>query len=137
MGLSACSDDRGAFVLVNTHNIGIEQQLFTLATEIGHLIFHRSDYQDTLIEEGTTSKERSRSSVADYFAKHLLMPQMQLQSVLEPEKVPENERYNRIIFQALSLGKISELKAAELLNIGDPTFPNRSSSSQYSRCYPV
>jgi len=45
-GLSACSDIEGAFVLVNTHNITIERQLFTLAHEIGHLIFHRVEYQD-------------------------------------------------------------------------------------------
>jgi len=50
-----------AFVLVNTHN-SIERQLFTLAHEIGHLIFHRSDYQDSLMEEGTKEEEKAREA---------------------------------------------------------------------------
>jgi Zn-dependent peptidase ImmA (M78 family)/DNA-binding XRE family transcriptional regulator len=78
-GLSACSDIEGAFVLVNTHNITIERQLFTLAHEIGHLIFHRVEYQDTLIEEETKTEEKAREQVADYFASHLLVPQAEFE----------------------------------------------------------
>lgn len=178
-GLSACSDIEGAFVLVNTHNITIERQLFTLAHEIGHLIFHRVEYQDTLIEEGTKEEEKAREKVADYFASHLLVPQaefermysltkdivklkrhfrvsylvilnrlaemkiidfakekakicaiykkqhdgtslqnsMELPPALVAEDYPENERYEFLIWQSLKLGKISEMKAAELLNL--------------------
>ncbi|MBD2607440.1 ImmA/IrrE family metallo-endopeptidase [Scytonema hofmannii FACHB-248] len=178
-GLSACSDIEGAFVLVNTHNITIERQLFTLAHEIGHLIFHRVEYQDTLIEEGTKEEEKAREKVADYFASHLLVPQaefermyaltqdivklkrhfrvsylvvlnrlaemkiidfakekakicaiykkqhdgaslqnsMELPPALAAEDYPENERYEFLIWQSLKLGKISEMKAAELLNL--------------------
>ncbi|MHC5856853.1 helix-turn-helix domain-containing protein [Nostoc sp.] len=178
-GLSACSDIEGAFVLVNTHNITIERQLFTLAHEIGHLIFHRVEYQDTLIEEGTSYKEKAREKVADYFASQLLVPQaefermysltkdivklkrhfrvsylvilnrlaemdiidfakekakicaiykkqhdgtslqnsMELPPALIVEDYTENERYEFLIWQSLKLGKISEMKAAELLNL--------------------
>lgn len=178
-GLSACSDIEGAFVLVNTHNITIERQLFTLAHEIGHLIFHRVEYQNTLIEEGTSYEEKAREKVADYFASHLLVPQaefermyaltqdivklkrhfrvsylvilyrlaqmgiidfakekakicgiykkqhdgatlqnsMELPPALASEDYPENERYEFLIWQSLKLGKISEMKAAELLNL--------------------
>jgi Zn-dependent peptidase ImmA (M78 family)/transcriptional regulator with XRE-family HTH domain len=178
-GLSACSDIEGAFVLVNTHNITIERQLFTLAHEIGHLIFHRVEYQDTLIEEGTKEEEKAREKVADYFASHLLVPQaefermyaltqdivklkrhfrvsylvilnrlaemkiidfakekakicaiykkqhdgaslqnsMELPPALPAVDYPENERYEFLIWQSLKLGKISEMKAAELLNL--------------------
>lgn len=180
-GLSACSDQHGAFVLVNTQSdtgeISIERQLFTLAHEIGHLIFHRGEYHDSLIEEGTTEEEGAREQVANYFASHLLVPQaafermyeftkdvvklkrhfrvsyqvilirleekgainfgkekakictiyknrhgsslknsMELPPTLKPEEFPENERYKRLIWKALSLAKISVLKAAELLD---------------------
>ena len=74
-GLSACSADQGAFVLINSHKITIERQLFTLAHEIGHLIFHRGEYQDTLVEEGSKEEEKAREAVANYFAGHLLVPQ--------------------------------------------------------------
>ncbi|MEH1784373.1 MAG: XRE family transcriptional regulator [Nostoc sp.] len=178
-GLSACSDIEGAFVLVNTHNIIIERQLFTLAHEIGHLIFHRVEYQNTLIEEGTKEEEKAREKVANYFASHLLVPQaefermytltqdivklkrhfrvsylvilnrlaemkiidfakdkakicaiykkqhdgaslqnsMELPPALPADDYPENERYEFLIWQSLKLGKISEMKAAELLNL--------------------
>jgi Zn-dependent peptidase ImmA (M78 family)/transcriptional regulator with XRE-family HTH domain len=207
--LSACSDIEGAFVLVNTHNITIERQLFTLANEIGHLIFHRVEYQDNatcfkpenpfgssslrkpskpncltnpvapLIEEGTSYEEKAREKVADYFASYLLLPQaefermyaltqdivrlkrhfrvsylvilnrlaemgvinfakekakiraiyenlhdgtslqnsMELPPALATEDYPENERYEFLIWQSLKMGKISEMKAAELLNL--------------------
>lgn len=178
-GLSACSEVSGAFVLVNTDNITIERQLFTLAHEIGHLIFHRVEYQDTLVEEGTKEQEKAREEVANYFASHLLVPQaeferiytqtkniiqlkrhfrvsylvilnrlaemgiidfakekakicaiykkqnngaslknsMELPPALAADEYPENERYKYLIWQSLKLGKISEMKAAELLNL--------------------
>lgn len=42
---------------------------------------------------------------------------MELPPTLDPSDFPENERYKRLIWQALGLGKISEMKAAELLEI--------------------
>jgi Zn-dependent peptidase ImmA (M78 family)/transcriptional regulator with XRE-family HTH domain len=178
-GLSACSDIEGAFVLVNSHNITIERQLFTLAHEIGHLIFHRAEYQNNLIEAGTKEEEKAREKVANYFASYLLVPQaefermykltqdiiklkrhfrvsylviltrlaemriidfakekakrcaiykkqhggqslqksMELPPALLVEDYSENERYEFLIWQSLKLGKISEMKAAELLNL--------------------
>jgi Zn-dependent peptidase ImmA (M78 family)/transcriptional regulator with XRE-family HTH domain len=178
-GLSACSDAEGAFILINTQEITIERQLFTLAHEIGHLIFHRVEYQDTLMEQGNQEEEKAREKVADYFAGHLLVPQtefeqiyqltqdivklkqhfrvsyqvilsrlaemeiidyakekakicaiykkrnngtplqnsMELPPALEIKEFPENERYVRLIWNALKLCKISEMKAAELLNL--------------------
>ncbi|KAB8318315.1 ImmA/IrrE family metallo-endopeptidase [Tolypothrix campylonemoides VB511288] len=177
-GLSACSLEQGAFVLVNSHNISIERQLFTLAHEIGHLIFHRGEYQDTLIEEGTKEEEKARSAVANHFASHLLVSQkaldralnvftdliqlkahfqvsytmmlmrldqmgklkygdaiqkihseykrrtgqslpkeIELEPVLPESDFPVNQRFTKLVWQGLSLGKVSELKAAELLNL--------------------
>jgi Zn-dependent peptidase ImmA (M78 family)/DNA-binding XRE family transcriptional regulator len=177
-GLSACSDAQGAFVLINSHDITIERQLFTLAHEIGHLILHRNEYHNALIEEGTKEQDKARENVADFFAGHLLVPQAELERMyqlttnivklkqhfrvsyqviltrlaqmeivdytkekakicavyknqyssslkntmelppeLKPEGFPENERYQQLIWQALKLGKISEMKAAELFDI--------------------
>jgi Zn-dependent peptidase ImmA (M78 family) len=177
-GLSAFSLEQGAFVLVNSHNISIERQLFTTASEIGHLIFHRSEYQDTLMEEGTREEEKAPLGVANYFASHLLVSQdaldralnvfndltklkahfgvsytimlmrleqmgklkysdamqkirweykrrtgqsltkeIELEPVLPAACFPPNQRFTKLVWQALSLGKVSELKAAELLNL--------------------
>jgi len=84
-GLSACSNTQGAFVLVNTHKISIERQIFTLAHEIGHLIFHRGEYQNQLLASippsfppngrDVNEEEKAREAVANYFASHLLVSQ--------------------------------------------------------------
>lgn len=177
-GLSACSFAQGAFVLVNSHNISIERQLFTLAHEIGHLIFHRDEYQDTLMSEGTKEEEKAREEVANYFASHFLVPedalertlnlindlpqlkahfrvsytmmltrlddmsklnysdfikkirweykqrtgqpltkQIEIEPMLLEAEFPVNQRFTKLVWQALKLGKISEMKAAELLNL--------------------
>jgi len=42
---------------------------------------------------------------------------MELPPELKLEDFPENERYQHLIWQALKLGKISEMKAAELLDL--------------------
>jgi predicted HTH domain antitoxin len=42
---------------------------------------------------------------------------MELPPELKPEDFPENERYQQLIWQVLKSGKISEMKAAELLDI--------------------
>ncbi len=105
LAISACSFFRGAFVLVNTYNITRERQLFGLARELGHLIFHRDEYGDSAIAE---EEKKAREKVADYFASHLLAGQKAFD-------FPENQRYRQLIWRALELEKISELKAAELL----------------------
>lgn len=178
LGISACSFGRGAFVIVNTYNITIERQLFTLAHELGHLIFHRDEYGGHLMEKGSKETEKAREKVADYFAGHLLVSQaeldrvyqydrnilqlkqhfrvsyqviltrlaemgaidyqqeinkiraiyknrhgsplknsMELPPALKAEEFPENKRYQQLIWKVLDKGKVSELKAAELLNI--------------------
>ena len=105
LAISACSFFRGAFVLVNTCNITRERQLYALARELGHLIFHRDEYGDSAIAE---AEKKAREKVADYFASHLLAGQKDF-------NFPENQRYRQLIWRALELEKISELKAAELL----------------------
>ncbi|MCT7985971.1 XRE family transcriptional regulator [Laspinema sp. A4] len=178
-GVSACSATQGAFVLINTHNISIERQLFTLAHEIGHLIFHRDEYQDQLLGSTDGDEEKAREAVANYFASHLLISQsafeqsrqnmhddllklkayfrvsyatilkrfdelgikdyssmikelrwrykrktgqslvkdIELEPKLQAQDFPLNQRYHTLIFEALEQEKISEFKAAELLDM--------------------
>lgn len=177
-GLSAASADQGAFILVNSHAITIERQLFTLAHEIGHLIFHRGEYAGALVGEGTKEEEQAREEVANHFASHLLVPEEALRRALDktrslkdlksyfrvsyqlilmrmakpegptygelfqqvaakyrrlhgqslakkveippelqPAEFPENERLRRLVLDALDLGTVTELRAAELLEI--------------------
>jgi len=75
-GVSACSATQGAFILINTHHISIERQLFTLAHEIGHLIFHRDEYRGQLLGSDDRAIEKGREQVADYFASYLLISQV-------------------------------------------------------------
>lgn len=177
-GVSACSATQGAFVLVNTHKISIERQLFTLAHEIGHLILHRDEYQDGFLAIPEQESGKVREQVADYFAAQLLMApaafeaarqnfgndilklkayfrvsyaailkrfdelgiqkygnrikvlrwhykqqtgksltkDVELEPRLQESDFPVNQRYQTLIWQALKQEKISELKAAELLD---------------------
>lgn len=194
-GLSACSLEQGAFVLVNTHNISIERQLFTLGHEIGHLIFHRGEYQDNLTSEETKEEEKARESVANHFASHLLVSQKaldralnvfsdltqmkahfrvsytmmlmrldhmgklkygdaiqkirgeykrqtgeslpkekELEPVLPTEDFPVNQRFTKLVWQALCDNKVSELKAADLLNL---TVENLRQSRQKAKVYAI
>lgn len=93
-GLSAFSLTQGAFVLVNTHQITIERQLFTLAHELGHLIFHRDEYQDPSPIAENTEAQKARERVADYFASHLLI------SPVAFEQACRNMDYNLLKLKA-------------------------------------
>lgn len=116
-GLGACSTNSGAFILINS-NMTIERQIFTLAHEIGHLIFHRGEYQDdhgqyqnTLKTEGTKEVEDGRERVADYFAGHLLIPQSEFeQAYLRFDKnIIKLKTYFRVSFQAI-LKRLADMK---------------------------
>ena len=192
-GMSAESADQGAFVLVNSYNTSIEGQLFTLAQEIGHLIFHRGEYQDNLM--GAAVDEKGQEEVANYFASHLMVsqdaleraldlindlqglkahfrvsfhvilrsleqmgklnysdflkkmrhsykqrtgktltPESEIEPRLSASEFPENQRLKKLVWQALSLGKISEMRAAELLEL---TVEQLRTSRQETEVYAI
>ena len=87
-GVSACSDDSGAFVLVNDHGITIERQLFTAAHELGHLIFHRQDFGSAA--ERTKEEDKAREAVADFFAGHFLVPNVAFRREVGRWATPSN-----------------------------------------------
>jgi Zn-dependent peptidase ImmA (M78 family)/transcriptional regulator with XRE-family HTH domain len=116
-GLGACSTNSGAFILINS-NLTIERQIFTLAHEIGHLIFHRGEYQDdrgqhqnTLKEEGTKEEEDGRERVADYFAGHLLIPQSEFEQAYRrfDKSIIKLKTHFRVSFQAI-LKRLADMK---------------------------
>jgi Zn-dependent peptidase ImmA (M78 family)/transcriptional regulator with XRE-family HTH domain len=112
-GLSACSAEHGAFILINTHEASIERQIFTLAHEIGHLICHRGDYQDNLLEIGTRSEESAREDVANFFASHFLIPQKVLEEKLKSGRnIPKLKAYFRVSYTMLlmRLDRLGELQ---------------------------
>lgn len=115
-GLSAYSLNQGAFVLVNTHNINIERQLFTLAHEIGHLILHRDDYEDKLISQGIKQEETAREAVANYFASHLLVSQDALsRAVNEFTNIIDLKAHFRVSYTMM----LMRLEQMGKLNYGD------------------
>ena len=80
-GVSAVNEQDGAFVLVNATTT-IERQVFTLAHELGHLIFHRDDFSPG--RQATAIREHdSKEKVADYFAGRLLVPAEGLRAALQ------------------------------------------------------
>jgi Zn-dependent peptidase ImmA (M78 family) len=79
-GLSAYSEDKGAFIVINNHpDIPEERKIFSALHELGHLIFHRDDYDS---EPGELAYSKSRSNinekVANTFASYFLIPRHQL-----------------------------------------------------------
>lgn len=73
-GLSAYTDELGGIIFVNTHQNGrelpYERQAFTAMHELGHLIFHRREYE---YPSTITTKKDPREEVADYFAGAVLI----------------------------------------------------------------
>ncbi|KZZ83190.1 helix-turn-helix domain-containing protein [Bacillus sp. SJS] len=81
-GLSAYSEDKGAFIIINDHpDIPEERKIFSAVHELGHLIFHRDDYD---CEPSELAYSKSRKNVnektADVFANYFLIPRHQLRS---------------------------------------------------------
>lgn len=79
-GLSAYSEDKGAFIIINdSPNIPEERKIFSVIHELGHLIFHREDY-DREPGELTYSKTRNNinEKIVDKFAGYFLIPRNKL-----------------------------------------------------------
>jgi Zn-dependent peptidase ImmA (M78 family) len=78
--LSAFSEDKGAFIVMNDHpDIPEERKIFSTLHELGHLIFHRDDYTR---EPGELAYSKSRSNInekiAHTFASYFLIPRNHL-----------------------------------------------------------
>lgn len=122
-GLSGCSPEKGAFIFINTYNMTIERQIFTLAHEIGHLIFHRDNYKDTLLEKIDEAEEKTQEEVADYFAAHLLIPDIALKNALKTNK---NRGQLKLQFRVSYLTLLRRLEEFGLVSFGEEIIRLRS-----------
>jgi Zn-dependent peptidase ImmA (M78 family) len=80
--LSAYSEEKGAFIIVNDDpSVSEERKIFSAVHELGHLIFHRDAYRKDP-SELTYSKKRLETDerVADMFASYFLIPRNQLKA---------------------------------------------------------
>jgi len=69
-GLSVAANDGGPAIVVNSEQgIPVERQLFSVAHELGHLVLHKSSYDESKVDE---NEEEERS--ANLFAGHFLVP---------------------------------------------------------------
>ena len=69
-GLSVAENDGGPAIVVNSEQgISVERQLFSVAHEIGHLVLHKSSYDQSRMDE---NEEEERA--ANVFAGHFLLP---------------------------------------------------------------
>lgn len=117
-GFSAYTNELGAVIFVNRAHPG-ERQNFTALHELGHLVFHRKEY------EGTYKKVRGRSDprekAAQHFAGAVLIPADILKSELrgwnnewlpEPLLLELKRRYHvsmrTILFRAEQVGLIKQ-----------------------------
>jgi len=107
-GLSAWSENDGAFIMVNTKNITIERQLYTLAHEIGHLIFHRFEYDDN-IRVNDDKNNREQEEVANYFANHLLISAKAFEELLHSvHSIVELKKHFRVSYLVI-LKRLEEM----------------------------
>lgn len=112
--ISACSDEEGAFILINRGNekgsISIERQIFTLAHEIGRLVLCRADYQQAVPNSETLEEKQEQAQIADYFASYLLMPHTTLYRAYEQLRdVRLLKQYFQVSYKAI-LYRLNELK---------------------------
>lgn len=77
IGFSAYKEEWGGVIVINTHNhegrdVPYERQVFTALHELGHLIFHRSEYRKPQPYLGKGKDPREK--VVDHFAAAVLIP---------------------------------------------------------------
>lgn len=78
-GISGYSTEHGAFIIVNDDSeIPEERKVFTTVHEYGHLIFHRKEYNNTVMKTYTTSRSDIREKTVDHFAGCFLAPRQQV-----------------------------------------------------------
>lgn len=114
-GLSIGDEDGGPAIAVHTgSNISVEQQIFSLAHELGHLLMHKDSY-------GKNSKELTdeQEAEADRFAAAFLMPRDQFLAEWNENRglhgvdaVLKTKRHFKVSYQAV-LRQLIEMGKAE------------------------
>jgi Zn-dependent peptidase ImmA (M78 family) len=118
-GASSFSKEHGSFIFVNCNEvIPEERQIFSLIHELGHLIFHRNEYQDPkYCPFYEKTRGNIKEKVADTFSGYFLLPRHMLKKYVDDRhgKINTTEMKNhfKVSIQALYMalkkyGMISE-----------------------------
>ena len=83
-GLSVGDADGGPAIVVNSEKgISIERQIFTIAHELGHLVLHKTSYQNCVEVENKEEEDE-----ANAFAGAFLVPEAALKKEWEESRGP-------------------------------------------------
>lgn len=131
-GFSATSEQWGSVIVVNaTHPR--ERQYFTALHELGHLIFHRSEYDGNT--KTSQSRRDPREKIANYFAGAMLLPRGLMERefrgyklgwipdvLLNDLKLKYGVSMRTILFRAGALGIISQKQAGQQVGVLNKRF---------------
>ena len=125
-GASSYAKSKGSYIFVNTNEvISLERQIFSLIHELGHLIFHRNEYQDPDYNPYyKTTRGDIREKVADTFAGYFLIPRDMVMEYMsrysEDSQISliDMKRYFKVSIQSLVMalynyGEITQEKYRE------------------------
>lgn len=120
-GFSAYTNDWGAVIVVNRTHPG-ERQVFTILHELGHLIFHRREFDGSY--RPSRGRSDPREKTANHFAGAVLLPAGLMRNVLgwwPTSRLPEALLLNikrrhqvsmrTVLMRAAQLGMITEEQA--------------------------
>lgn len=126
-GFSAYTNDWGAVIFVNRAHPG-ERQCFTALHELGHLVFHRREYDGRY--ERIHGRSDAREKAVQHFAGAVLLPATVLGRELrgwkdrwlpEPLLLDLKKRYRvsmrTVIFRAEQVGLISKKQAGQQVGV--------------------
>ena len=131
-GFSAYTDAWGGVIVVNSKH-ALERQYFTCLHELGHLIFHRREYDRPNEKAGKRGDPRERA--AHHFASAVLLPREVMEDELrafvlgwlpDPVLADMKLRYGvsmrTVLFRAGDLGLISKRQAGQQVGILNKTY---------------
>lgn len=131
-GFSANSEQWGSVIVVNSTQ-SRERQYFTALHELGHLIFHRNEYDGAV----NTSKGRRdpREKIANHFAGAMLLPRVIMERefrgynlkwipevLLSDLKLKYGVSMRTVLFRAGALGIITQKQAGQQVGILNKRF---------------
>jgi len=121
-GFSAYNDKVGAVIFINESHV-VERQRFTALHELGHLVFHRGEYNDP---KQISGKNDPREKTTNHFAAAVLLPAEALKAELKgfekrwlpiPLLIDLRLRYGvsvrTVLLRASDLGLITKKRAGQ------------------------
>lgn len=114
-GLSICDESLGSFIFVNSNSsITYERQLFTVAHEYGHILFHRPIFRQKVSQGNSEKKRDFLDKMADCFAGRLLCPPQVLQPYANQFAV-DSGNLNHVISVAMPIKQKLQISLQSLM----------------------